>query len=109
VGIRQRIEKLEAGTIGTSDIDHALVVFRAWCLVRDDPARATDKDRLLAAEDWQEALCILIDAAGGPVIAASHSLCRTQRNGRSVVMTASSIGPPQICDRLENLYALMVL
>jgi hypothetical protein len=65
VGIKQRIEKLEAGTIGSPDLDHAIDVFRAWCLVRDNPERATDKDRLLAAEDWQEALCTLIDAAGG--------------------------------------------
>jgi len=65
VGIKHRIEKLEAGTIGTSDIDHALDVFRAWCLVRDNPGSATDKDRLLAAEDWQEALWTMIQAAGG--------------------------------------------
>jgi hypothetical protein len=46
---------------------------------------------------------------GSPsIMAASHGLCRTHRNCRSVVITAISIGPPQIGDRPENLNALMV-
>ncbi len=42
-------------------------------------------------------------------IAASHSLWRTQRNLLSVVITASSIGPPHICENGENFSALIVL
>jgi hypothetical protein len=43
------------------------------------------------------------------VIPASHGLWRTQRKFRSVVITASSIDPPQIGAMLENLKALIVL
>src|SRR6266851_6197520 len=41
-------------------------------------------------------------------MAEPSSLCFTQRNRRSVVITATSIGPPQAGIFLENLYALMV-
>jgi hypothetical protein len=42
-------------------------------------------------------------------IAESHALCLTQRNGLSTVMTANSIGPPQIWDKFENFRAFIVL
>jgi hypothetical protein len=43
------------------------------------------------------------------VIAASHFLCLTHLKGRSVVITAISMGPPQIWARLENFIAFIVL
>src|SRR3954453_3031346 len=43
------------------------------------------------------------------LMAVSHCLCRTQRNSRSVVITAISIGPPQTCKCQENFIAFVVL
>lgn len=42
-------------------------------------------------------------------IAASKSLCRTQRNDLSLVIVATSMGPPQVGSKSENFSALIVV
>jgi hypothetical protein len=77
MGIKQRIEKLEAGAPPLGDIQLAEAVLAAWDRVTHYPEEATDQDRaFLASNDWYLALCTLIDAAGGleAVVLASIAL-----------------------------------
>jgi hypothetical protein len=67
--LERRIEKLERGSHLGPEVERAHGIVHAYEMVRDHPEQATDEDRALAAvtsnHDWQHALLILIDAAGG--------------------------------------------
>jgi hypothetical protein len=77
--LKRRIERLQSSTPVGADIEWARAILRAYDIVRDHPAQASDADRALAEatshEEWSWALGIIIDAAGGleAVVRASYA------------------------------------
>ena len=76
--LEQRIGRLERSFHVGHDIDRARAIVHAYHVVRDDPERASDEDRALAAitshEEWQRAFVIVLDAGGGLAAAVEASM-----------------------------------
>lgn len=78
--LEQRIGRLERSFHVGHDIDRAHAIVHAYHVVRDDPERASDEDRALAAAtstaEWQRAFATVIAAEGGlaAVVEASMKL-----------------------------------
>ena len=64
MGIKDRIEKLERGSVSGPELELAEAVLAARRRFEKD--QATDADhKLLSANNWLEALLVCIQAAGG--------------------------------------------
>lgn len=67
--LERRIRRLECSFHVGHDIDRAHAIVHAYHVVRDDPERASDEDRALAAAtsnaEWQQAFATVIAAEGG--------------------------------------------